>query len=130
MLIDGTLNQSKYVDVLDNYVLSFKNKYHAGGNEFLYQYDGCGPHRAKKVSAFLDTNRVEVLPWPSQSPDLNPIEHDWSVMKRRLRLLKNYLTIREKLLKILCLIWDELPETYYKNLVLSMSSRCTAINKR
>ena len=127
VLIDGTLNQSKYIDILDNYVLPFKNKYHAGSNEFIYQHDGCGPHSSKKLSAFLDANGVEVLPWPSQSPDLNPIQHVWSVMKRRLRLLQNYPTTREKLFKLSCTIYYELPETYFRNLVLSVSSRCNAI---
>ena len=104
-----------------------RKKYQAGSNEFIYLHDECGPHRAKKVPAFFGANGLEVLPWPAQSPDLNPIEHVWSIMKLRLRLLQNYLTTREKLFEHLCTIWNELPETYLSNLVWSLSSRCTDV---
>lgn len=127
VLIDGTLNQFKYIEILSKYVLPFKTEFHPGNNEFLYQHDGCGPHRAKKVSAFLEAKGVEVLPWPAQSPDLNPIEHVWSIMKRRLRQLQKYPTTRDELFKHLCCIWDGLPDTYFSSSVLSMGSRCTAI---
>ena len=41
-------------------------------------------HSADKVTvmALLQANRVNVLPWSSRSPDLNPIEHIWNVIGR------------------------------------------------
>ena len=64
---------------------------------FFYQQDGCGQHRAKSVAAFLETEKVEVLPWPTQSPDLNPIENVWGTMKRKLRELHTYLSTSDAL---------------------------------
>ena len=90
--IPETLNQEKYINILRDYVLPIKNTHHPGNNVFLYQYDGSGPHRAKKLSLFLEAKGVYVLPWPAQSTDLNPIENIWAIMKHRLRKLGKYPT--------------------------------------
>ena len=58
----GTLDQFRYIDILKKYVLPFKNTFHSGNAGFMYQHDGCGPHRAKRVAAFLDASGVKVLP--------------------------------------------------------------------
>ena len=39
----------------------------------------------RTAMALLQVNRVNVLPWPSRSPDLNPIEHIWGVIGREVR---------------------------------------------
>lgn len=80
-----------------------------------------------KVSAFLDKNGVEVLLWTAQSSDLSPTEHVWFIIKRRLPILQDYPTTREKSFEHLRTIRDELPETCFSNLVWSMISRCTSI---
>ena len=47
----------------------------------IFMQDGAPCHRSKVVKEFLMKNRVKVLDWPGNSPDLNPIENLWSQMK-------------------------------------------------
>ena len=55
---------------------------------FIFQHDFALPHRTKSTVAFLIQKNVNVLSWPGNSLDLNPIENLWSVLKRQLTPMK------------------------------------------
>jgi transposase len=72
--------------------------------------DGAPCHASKHVKNFLEDKPVEVIDWPGNSPDLNPIENCWNYMKEKLKS-KDTGSL-PKLINEIKLLWT-LPERFY-----------------
>ena len=78
---------------------------------------------------WFQDNGVEVLDWPAQSPDLNPIEHLWFHLKRRLGVYpdapKSMLELWERVQEE----WEKIPKETCLELIRSMPRRVAAVLK-
>ena len=102
-----------------------------GGLYFMQ--DGAGPHASKKTFRFLQRNRIQLQPWPGNSPDLNPIENAWHLLKARLR--KRFRDPRKRphteaeWIKAAQEEWEQIPQEVLNRLVDSVPRRFAACIK-
>ena len=77
LLPGTTMNGQKYVDLLKDklelHIAIIKCK--------IFMQDGAQCHRSKIVTQFLKSKKNQILDWPGNSPDLNPIKNLWTVLK-------------------------------------------------
>jgi transposase len=102
----------------------------------LFMQDGAGIHRSRAVIAFHQEHHINAIVWPAYSPDLNPIEHLWWVLKRRMYKLypqyNNYSQAQDEwdgFCEALKVCWRGIPKKLIKRLIMSMPRRLHAVRK-
>jgi transposase len=125
-VIPGIMTKEVYLDLLENNLMSSKRKLRLQNN-FIFQQDGDPKHTAKIVSEWFTKNRIKKLDWPAQSPDMNPIEHLWTIIKRKVR--ERAPTNKTELEKVLREEWELLDKDTMKKLVESMPQRVAEVIK-
>ncbi|GFV46845.1 transposable element Tcb2 transposase [Trichonephila clavipes] len=118
----GSVNGTRYCnEILLPYVRLFRG---AMCLQILFMDDNAPCHRTVAAEQLLESEDIERMDWPARSPDLNPIEHVWDFLGRRLaaRTLPP-VTIRELRLALQN-EWAAMPQQLIDILILSMGSRC------
>jgi hypothetical protein len=127
-IVKNMMEQKQYQKVLERYMISQFYKWFPF-NSGIFMHNGAPCHKAKSISNFLEEKFVEVLLWPGNSPDMNPIENLWAIVKQRLK--KIYITTKAQLIHALEEVWSTDPEIQpcCKKLVNSMPKRVNSLIK-
>ncbi len=124
--LKSTINAAIYQEILEHFMLPSADKLY-GDADFIFQQDLAPAHTAKGIKSWFSDHGVTVLDWPANSPDLNPIENLWGIVKRKMRDTRPNnaddlkATVKET--------WASIPPQQCHKLITSMPCRIEAVIK-
>lgn len=125
-----TINSEVYIDILEHYLIPSIEEAFGDSSDFIFQDDNASCHRSKKVKNFFNRNGnspIKTMNCPANSPDLNPIENVWNVLKRNID--KRRPTNMDELRLAIKESWGEIPSNLCHELVESMPRHLNAVIK-
>ncbi len=124
--LKSTVNAAIYQEILEHFMLPSADKLY-GDADFIFQQDLAPAHTAKSTKSWFNDHGVTVLDWPANSPDLNPIENIWGIVKRKMRDTRPNnaddlkATVKET--------WASIPPQQCHKMITSMPRRIEAVIK-
>jgi hypothetical protein len=97
----------------------------AGGVQWRLLQDNDPKHKSREVQTWLHNNGISCVDFPPYSPDLNPIEHLWADLARRIEEHQD--TTMEQLQDRVEAEWQATSVEFLRTLVHSMPARCQAV---
>ena len=122
IVVQGNLNAQGYINqILQPKAVRFLQRH---GPAILI-HDNARLHVARICRQFLNRNNIIVLPWSAVSPDMNPIEHIWDYLGRKVRARGNVHNLGD-LENALIQEWNNIPNVVIRRYVRSMRGRLAA----
>jgi transposase len=125
-IVQGTMTAQRYVDTLQGYLFTGCRGFEA--RKAVFQQDNASSHTAKLTKLFFESQHLTVLPWPANSPDLNPIENIWAILKQNVerRVVRN----KDELVKVVEDEWSKIDQDLIRKTIDSMPKRMTQVIER
>ena len=122
--LEGNQNQYNYKETLREYLLpEIKAAREEYGINMTLMQDNAPCHKTKLINDFLETSRIPTLDWPPQSPDMNPIENLWAIIKARRQKKFGILKSKIELVEQVFEIWEEIDGELLDSLSDSIENR-------
>lgn len=116
--VDGNIDTECYINLLTDNLLPLD----LPGATLTFQQDNAPAHKSRRTMRWLSDHGIEVMQWPAQSPDLNPVENAWARLKQNLEERVDIKTM-EDLWKAIQQEWASIPSDYFETIADSMPNR-------
>ena len=130
--LEGTQNQHTYKDLLEEYLVpEVEAARGAFGVNLTFMQDNATCHKTDKIMSFLRSKGIPTLDWPPFSPDLNPIENLWAIIKARRQKKYGFPKSKKDLIDQIFDIWEQIDSDLCVKLALSIEKRlkeCLRLN--
>jgi transposase len=131
-LFTENLNARKYCQILETHLFPHISRTR---RRLRFQQDNAPVHTAGVTQDFFETHGIQILDWPSNSPDLNPIENLWAILKGKVEKRVNVWLMKKKTLStsefqsIIYQEWEGLDSDIFLRLATSMENRLLEVIK-
>uniref|UniRef100_A0A7I4Z0G3 DDE_3 domain-containing protein n=1 Tax=Haemonchus contortus TaxID=6289 RepID=A0A7I4Z0G3_HAECO len=112
------MDSKDYQSVLEHHLVPFLS--HRRHLNYVFQRDNASIHMSRAMNEWLQHQNINVVPWPACSPDLNPMEHIWSIMLRQVYADNPQFQGTEELKRAVIEAWRAIDEEHLQNIVSSM----------
>jgi transposase len=130
--LEGSQNQHTYKELLEEYLVpEIEAARGAYSVQMTFMQDNAPCHKTNKVMEFLRSKAIPILDWPPSSPDLNPIENLWAIIKRRRQKKYGLPKTKTALIEQIFDIWANIDAELCKTLAESVENRlkeCLRLN--
>ena len=124
------MDRKMYQKILSESLLGTLRNYGTNPGSIVFQQDNDPKHTAKSTREWFDEHGFILLPWPAQSPDINPIENVWDHLARRLAKRSVQPTTEDELWEALQEEWYKIDVGYIQKLYASMPRRGEEVIRR
>lgn len=122
---DGKQKSMNYIDTLKEGLLPFIQVHKK--KKLKLQQDNAPIHTSTETTNFIKAKKIPVLPWPSKSPDLNPMENMWAILVEKIYKNGRQFQTKEQLKKAIQKYWKEIGQDTIDTLVDSMKMHCCLV---
>jgi transposase InsO family protein len=124
----GGVTARRYIEILDEYLFTILDY------DSIFMQDNASIHTAHAVRDWFIDHGIELVDWPPYSPDLNPIENLWKLLKARiielhpeLETMKDNDSTKAHLIECAQEAWESLAESMLNKLASEMQKRVDAV---